>query len=75
MNTFVKSRQKTGEESHEEVWVDKDECNRVNTTLEGLASLPPAFEDDGSVTAEASQLSNSASMTLMMMLIVQLLWA
>ena len=65
--TMLKVDKETGEESHEEVWVDKDECNRVNTTLEGLASLPPAFEDDGSVTAgNASQLSDGASMTLMM---------
>jgi len=65
--TMLKVNKETGEESHEEVWVDKDECNRTNTTLEGLASLPPAFEDDGSVTAgNASQLSDGASMTLLM---------
>lgn len=46
---------------------DRDECNRPTTTLEGLASLPPAFEEDGSVTAgNASQLSDGASMTLVM---------
>ncbi|MCB1644003.1 MAG: thiolase family protein [Pseudomonadales bacterium] len=44
-----------------------DECNRPETTLEGLAKLPPAFEEDGSVTAgNASQLSDGASMTLLM---------
>ena len=44
-----------------------DECNRPETTLEGLAKLPPAFEEDGSVTAgNASQLSDGASMTLVM---------
>tara|TARA_B100001057_G_scaffold390953_1_gene399063 strand:- start:2975 stop:4072 length:1098 start_codon:yes stop_codon:yes gene_type:complete len=65
--TMLKVNKETGEESHEEVWVDKDECNRANTTLEGLASLPPAFEDDGSVTAgNASQLSDGASMTMLM---------
>lgn len=47
--------------------VDRDECNRSDTTLEGLASLPPAFEEGGSVTAgNASQLSDGASMTLLM---------
>lgn len=47
--------------------VDKDECNRPSTTLEGLASLPAAFEDGGSVTAgNASQLSDGASMSLVM---------
>ena len=44
-----------------------DECNRPGTTLEGLAKLPPAFEENGSVTAgNASQLSDGASMTLLM---------
>ena len=44
-----------------------DECNRPETTLEGLAKLPPAFEEDGTVTAgNASQLSDGASMTLVM---------
>ncbi|MEM7540008.1 MAG: thiolase family protein [Pseudomonadota bacterium] len=47
--------------------VDKDECNRPTTTLEGLAKLSPAFEEGGSVTAgNASQLSDGASMTLLM---------
>ncbi|MEX0941575.1 MAG: thiolase family protein [Pseudomonadales bacterium] len=44
-----------------------DECNRPDTTLEGLASLKPVFEEDGTVTAgNASQLSDGASMTLVM---------
>ena len=44
-----------------------DECNRPETTLEGLAKLPPAFEENGTVTAgNASQLSDGASMTLVM---------
>jgi acetyl-CoA acyltransferase len=43
------------------------ECNRPDTTLEGLRSLKPAFEEDGTVTAgNASQLSDGASMTLVM---------
>ena len=47
--------------------VKKDECNRPNTTLEGLASLKPVFKDDGSVTAgNASQLSDGASATIVM---------
>jgi len=46
---------------------DRDECNRADTTLEGLSKLKPVFEDDGSVTAgNASQLSDGASMTLVM---------
>jgi acetyl-CoA acyltransferase len=58
---------KTGEEKRVQVTVDRDECNRADTTLEGLAKLPPAFEEDGTVTAgNASQLSDGASMTMLM---------
>ena len=65
--TMLKVDKETGAESHVEALVDRDECNRPNTTLEGLAGLPPAFEEDGSVTAgNASQLSDGASMTLVM---------
>jgi acetyl-CoA C-acetyltransferase len=31
--------------------VDKDEANRPDTTLEGLAGLKPAFRPDGTITA------------------------
>ena len=65
--TMKKVDRQTKEESLHEVLVDHDECNRPDTTLEGLASLAPAFEEDGSVTAgNASQLSDGASMTLLM---------
>jgi acetyl-CoA acyltransferase len=57
----------TGEKSTKEVVVDRDECNRPDTTLEGLAKLPPAFKPDGTVTAgNASQLSDGASANLLM---------
>ena len=47
--------------------VDQDECNRPDTTLEGLTKLGPAFEEDGSVTAgNASQLSDGAALALLM---------
>lgn len=59
----------TGEISIVDGVVDVDECNRPETTLEGLSSLKPVFADDGSVTAgNASQLSDGASMTLVMSL-------
>ncbi|WP_028241845.1 thiolase family protein [Stutzerimonas azotifigens] len=59
----------TGERKILEGVVDRDDCNRPDTTLEGLASLKPAFAEDGSVTAgNASQLSDGASMTLVMSL-------
>ena len=65
--TMLKTDKQTGEESHVDVMVDRDECNRPTTTLDGLAGLPPAFEEDGTVTAgNASQLSDGASMTLLM---------
>src|SRR2546425_2187278 len=40
----------TGEKSLKEVVVDRDECNRPDTTLEGLAKLPPAFKAGGAGT-------------------------
>jgi acetyl-CoA acyltransferase len=60
--------QKKGEAPYEEdAVVDRDECNRPDTTLEGLAKLKPAFKPDGTVTAgNASQLSDGASATLVM---------
>jgi acetyl-CoA acyltransferase len=62
-----KVNKETGEESIVDAVVDRDECNRPDTTIEGLAKLPPAFEENGSVTAgNASQLSDGASMTLLM---------
>ena len=64
---MLKIDKETKEESRETVVVASDECNRPNTTIEGLSGLPPAFEEDGTVTAgNASQLSDGASMTLLM---------
>jgi acetyl-CoA acyltransferase len=62
---------KTGEiTGKEEYYVEKDECNRADTTLEGLLKLPPHFDKDsgqGSVTAgNSSQLSDGASATVLM---------
>jgi acetyl-CoA acetyltransferase family protein len=62
---------KTGEKVGEEtVTVDRDECNRPDTTLEGLLKLPAVFDTTsghGSVTAgNSSQLSDGASATLVM---------
>jgi acetyl-CoA acyltransferase len=60
---------KTGDVTgEEEVLVDRDECNRPDTTLEALSALKPHFDPnsgEGSVTAgNASQLSDGASATL-----------
>ena len=62
---------KTGEvASKEEVWADRDECTRPDTTLDGLLALKPHFDPDsgqGTVTAgNSSQLSDGASATLLM---------
>jgi acetyl-CoA acetyltransferase family protein len=57
----------TGREEHR---CESDECNRPETTLEGLAALKPVFDQtsgQGSVTAgNSSQLSDGASATLVM---------
>lgn len=62
---------KTGEMcGKDEVCADRDECNRPDTTLDGLLGLKPVFDPDsgqGSVTAgNSSQLSDGASATLLM---------
>ena len=62
---------KTGEKAGEEpYYVEKDECNRGDTTLDGLLTLPPVFDKtsgQGTVTAgNSSQLSDGASATLLM---------
>ena len=62
---------KTGEAVGEESAVlDRDECNRPETTLDGLLGLKPHFDQTsgaGSVTAgNSSQLSDGASVNLLM---------
>ena len=58
----------TGDSKEVDYTVDKDECNRPDTTLEGLSSLKPVFDpENGTVTAgNSSQLSDGASVTLVM---------
>jgi acetyl-CoA acetyltransferase family protein len=54
----------------EDFFCEKDECNRPDTTIEGLRALKPYFDPksgQGSVTAgNSSQLSDGASATLVM---------
>ncbi len=66
--TVTRKVMKKGEDPYEEEFVvEKDECNRPQTTLEGLNSLKPVFKEDGTITAgNASQLSDGASATLLM---------
>ena len=62
---------KTGEKAGtREVCCGRDECNRPDSTLEGLLALKPHFDPysgEGTVTAgNSSQLSDGASATLLM---------
>ncbi|MFA7505754.1 MAG: acetyl-CoA C-acyltransferase [Burkholderiaceae bacterium] len=57
----------TGAESIVDTVVDRDECNRPETTLEGLAKLQPVKGPDKFVTAgNASQLSDGAAAVVVM---------
>jgi acetyl-CoA C-acetyltransferase len=57
----------TGETSMKEVTLTRDEGNRPETTLEGLASLQPVMGPDAMITAgNASQLSDGASACVIM---------
>jgi acetyl-CoA C-acetyltransferase len=57
----------TKEVSYKEVTADRDDCNRPDTTLEGLASLKPVMGEDGVITAgNASQLSDGSSACVVM---------
>lgn len=68
MNTKMKMvDRETKEESIVDYVVDKDECNRPTTTLEGLAKLGPVRGEGNYVTAgNASQLSDGAAAVVMM---------
>ncbi|HZN14931.1 MAG TPA: acetyl-CoA C-acyltransferase [Acidimicrobiales bacterium] len=68
MKTTMKLVNKeTKEESLVDYVVDKDECNRPETTLEGLAKLQPVKGEGNFVTAgNASQLSDGGAAVLMM---------
>lgn len=63
----------TGEETYQDVTVDRDECNRPGTTVETLAGLQPVFKN-GMVVKEgkyvtagnASQLSDGAAALVLM---------
>ncbi len=63
---MVKNKE-TGETSMKEVTLTKDEGNRPETTLEGLASLQPVMGPEAFITAgNASQLSDGASACVLM---------
>src|SRR5690554_774928 len=65
--TMLVKNKETGEVSEKQVTLDRDECNRPNTTLEGLAGLDSVRGPDQFITAgNASQLSDGASACVVM---------
>jgi len=74
LNTKMKKVDKaTGQESIVDVVVDHDECNRPDTTLEGLQALKPVFQGGQQVregkyitAGNASQFSDGASACVVM---------
>ena len=59
--TMAVKDKETGEVSMQDVILDRDECNRPGTTLEGLASLKPVREGGYVTAGNASQLSDGAA--------------
>jgi acetyl-CoA C-acetyltransferase len=68
MKTKMKTvNRETKEESIVDYTVDRDECNRPDTTLEGLAKLEPVKGPGNFITAgNASQLSDGAAAVVIM---------
>ncbi len=65
--TMAVANKETGEVTHKEVTLTKDEGNRADTTLEGLKSLKPVMGPDMNITAgNASQLSDGSSASVLM---------
>ncbi|MFP3976425.1 acetyl-CoA C-acyltransferase [Marinobacter sp. KMM 10035] len=65
--TMLVKDKATGEMSEKQVTVDRDECNRPDTTAEGLTSLEPVRGPDQFITAgNVSQLSDGASVCTVM---------
>ena len=56
----------SGEISYAETTLEKDEGNRPQTTLEGLAGLSPVIEGGSMTAGNASQLSDGASACVLM---------
>lgn len=66
----IQDRQSGKPIGEETVLLDRDECNRPETTIEGLSGLKPHFDQtsgEGTVTAgNSSQLADGASVNLLM---------
>jgi acetyl-CoA acetyltransferase family protein len=64
--TKLTKDKETGDITKDEVRISKDEGNRPETTLEGLSSLSPVYNDKFVTAGNASQLSDgSASVVIM----------
>ena len=64
---MAEKNKETGEVTYKEVTATMDNCNRANTTLEGLAKLEPVKGPGKFVTAgNASQLSDGSSACVLM---------
>ncbi len=60
--TMIVTNKETGETSEQEMVVDRDDCNRPGTTLEGLSGLKTIRGEGNFITAgNASQLSDGAA--------------
>lgn len=65
--TMAIVNKETKEVTHQQVTADRDDCNRPDTTLEGLASLKPVMGEGYTITAgNASQLSDGSSSAVLM---------
>lgn len=65
--TMAVKDKETGEISMREAVVDRDECNRPTTTLDGLSGLAPVRGEGNFITAgNASQLSDGAAAVVLM---------
>lgn len=64
--TMAVQDKETKEISYKEVTVDRDECNRPTTTIEGLAGLKPVREGGFITAGNASQLSDGAAAAVLM---------
>ena len=64
--TMAVKDKETGEISQHEVTVDRDECNRPQTDIEGLTGLSPVREGGYVTAGNASQLSDGSAAVVLM---------
>ncbi len=64
--TMAMKDKETGEVSHHDVTVDRDECNRPQTNIESLNGLNPVREGGFVTAGNASQLSDGSAAVVLM---------